>query len=124
VTDFIQKLEKIELPNQLVAVIGDPLLQNLLQLKSNDTIKRRIDNWLTAFFEDQLEGGGFTGNTLLDMLVAIKEYASFTKVRHKTHSLYYLLPFLSKHRNFHPLARGIYNHYWENGTALRAEMLF
>jgi centromere protein I len=80
VTDFIQNLEKIELPNQLVAVIGDPLLQNLLQLKSNNTIKRRIDNWLTAFFEDQLESGDLTGNALLDMLAAIKEYASFTKV--------------------------------------------
>lgn len=78
--DFIQNLEKIELPNQLVAVIGDPLLQNLLQLKSNDTILLRIDNWLTAFFEDQLESGAHSESTLLDMLAAIKEYASFTKV--------------------------------------------
>ena len=93
-TDFIQKLEKIELPNQLVAVIGDPLLQNLLQLKSNNTIKRRIDNWLTAFFEDQLEGGGFTENRLLDMLAAIKEYTSFTKVRPGIRGLYSHLPFL------------------------------
>jgi centromere protein I len=80
VNNFIQKLEKIELPNQLVAVIGDPLLQHLLQLKSNDVILRRIDNWLTAFFEDQLEGGAHSGRTLLDMLAAIEEYASFTKV--------------------------------------------
>jgi centromere protein I len=116
VTDFIQKLEKIELPNQLVAVIGDPLLQNLLQLKSNNTIKRRIDNWLTAFFEDQLESGGSTGNTLLDMLAAIKEYASFTKVHDTAHSPYYHSPFLSNHRHFHQLARNICNHYWENGT--------
>jgi len=103
VTDFIQKLEKIELPNQLVAVIGDPLLQNLLQLKSNNTIKRRIDNWLTAFFEDQLESGGFTGNALLDMLAAIKEYAIFTKVILKICGISDS-PFLSKHRNFHQLA--------------------
>jgi centromere protein I len=80
VYDFIQKLEKIELPNQLVAVIGDPLLQNLLQLRSNDAILRRIDNWLTAFFEDQLEGGAHSGSALLGMLAAIKEYAIFTKV--------------------------------------------
>ena len=86
-TEFIQKLEKIELPNQLISVLGDPLLQNLLTLKSNDTIKRRIDNWLTAFFEDQLENGGYTGSTLLEMLAAIKEYASFTKVSFEGYGL-------------------------------------
>jgi centromere protein I len=78
--DFIGKFEKIQLPNQLVSVIGDPLLQHLLQLKSNDTISRRIDNWLTAFFEDQLEGGASSRTTLLDMLGAIRDYARFTKV--------------------------------------------
>jgi centromere protein I len=81
INDFVQKLEKIEMPNQLVAVIGDPLLQHLLQLKSNKVIVRRIDNWLTAFFEDQLESGAQTGSTpLLDMLTAIRDYTSFTKV--------------------------------------------
>lgn len=114
-TDFIQKLEKIELPNQLVAVIGDPLLQNLLQLKSNNTIKQRIDNWLTAFFEDQLESGGFTGSALLDMLAAIKEYTSFTKVCVKPHSLYSRTTFSSRHRHFHQLARDTYNHHWKSG---------
>jgi centromere protein I len=81
VDDFIQKLEKIELPNQLVAVIGDPLLQHLLQLKSNEVMLLRIDNWLTAFFEDQLEDGAHTGSTqLLDMLASIRDYTRFTKV--------------------------------------------
>lgn len=78
--DFVQKFERIQLPNQLVAVIGDPLLQHLLQLKSNDVVLRRIDNWLTAFFEDQLEGGPQSELAILDMLTAIREYASFTKV--------------------------------------------
>ncbi len=95
-TDFIQKLEKIELPNQLVSVIGDSLLQNLLLLKSNDTIKRRIDNWLMAFFEDQLENDGHTGSALLEMLAAIKEYASFTKVSLRGHSLYSYAVFSSQ----------------------------
>jgi len=82
VSSFVNKLEKIELPNQLVAVIGDPLLQKLLQLKSSDTVMRRLDNWLMAFFEDQLEENGQSESTLLDMLAAILEYVRFTKVKH------------------------------------------
>lgn len=82
VSSFVNKLEKIELPNQLVAVIGDPLLQKLLQLKSSDTVMRRLDNWLKAFFEDQLEENGQSESTLLDMLAAILEYVRFTKVGH------------------------------------------
>lgn len=33
VDDFVNKLDKLELPNQLVAVLEDPLLQKLLLLK-------------------------------------------------------------------------------------------
>jgi centromere protein I len=64
----------------MVAVMGDPLLQKLLQLKSDESISRRLDEWLTAFFEDQLADGAQYGSTLLDMLTAIQEYSKFTKV--------------------------------------------
>jgi centromere protein I len=80
VKDFVEKLEKIELPNQLVAVMGDPLLQRLLQLRSDDTTLRRVDNWLMAFFEDQVADGVRSEATLLDMLASIRDYARFTKV--------------------------------------------
>ncbi|KFY00890.1 hypothetical protein O988_03035 [Pseudogymnoascus sp. VKM F-3808] len=76
---FVDVLEKIELPNQLVAVMGDPLLQKLLQLKSTDAVRQRVDNWLMAFFEDQLEGDGSSEGALLDMLAAILDYTRFTK---------------------------------------------
>ncbi|KFZ20172.1 hypothetical protein V502_03299 [Pseudogymnoascus sp. VKM F-4520 (FW-2644)] len=79
VNGFVGVLEKIELPNQLVAVMGDPLLQKLLQLKSTDAVRQRVDNWLMAFFEDQLEGGGSSEGALLDMLASILEYTRFTK---------------------------------------------
>jgi centromere protein I len=115
VTDFIQKLEKIDLPNQLVSVIGDPLLQNLLQLKSNENIKRRIDNWLTAFFEDQLESGGYAGSTLLDMLVAIKDYANFTKVSLQRHSPHTYIDTYKPIRHYLRLVRDICRDFWENG---------
>lgn len=78
--DFIQKLEKIELPNQLVAVLGDPLLQKLLLLKSSETISRRVDNWLLAFFEDQLQSIENGQRQILETLEAIRDYVRYTKV--------------------------------------------
>ena len=80
VNDFIGKLEMIELPNQLVAVLGDPLLQNLLLLKSSETISRRVEYWLLAFFEDQLQSAGSGQIQILEMLEAIGDYARYTKV--------------------------------------------
>lgn len=81
VNDFIQKLEKIQLPNQMVAVFGDPLLQKLLQLNSSNTTSQRIDYWLTAFFEDQLQNPESWDTAILEMLTAILGYARLTKVR-------------------------------------------
>jgi len=77
--DFVRKLEKIELPNQLVAAVGDSLLQKFLQLKTSESTLRRIDNWLLAFFEDQLETPGSEA-VILEMLAAIRDYTQYTKV--------------------------------------------
>ena len=77
--EFIQKLEKIEPPNQLVAVINDPLLQKFLQLRSSASASRRIDSWLLAFFEDQLEDSS-ASDRILSMLDAVLGYTRFTKV--------------------------------------------
>lgn len=77
---FIDNLEKIELPNQLVAVLGDPLLQKLLQLKSTEVTMSRVDNWLLAFFDDQLADPDQSDRPLLDMLTAIRDYTRFSKV--------------------------------------------
>ncbi len=76
---FINKLEKIELPNQLVAAMGDPLLQMLLQLTSTGVTRQRVDNWLLAFFEDQLQSDDNSERALLDMLASILDYVRFTK---------------------------------------------
>lgn len=79
VNEFVNKLEKIELPNQLVAAIGDPLLQKFLQLKPTVSNLQRIDQWLSAFFEDQLENPGFE-KAILEMLEAVSDYTNHTKV--------------------------------------------
>jgi centromere protein I len=70
----------MEPPNQLVAVIGDPLLQRLLQLRPSDVYEKRIDNWLYAFFEDQLHNPEPSEVKILEMLQAIHRYASTTRV--------------------------------------------
>ncbi|PQE30791.1 Mis6 domain-containing protein [Rutstroemia sp. NJR-2017a WRK4] len=79
VDDFVSKLEKIELPNQLVAAIDDPLLQKFLQLKPFQDTQRRIDHWLLAFFEDQLEDGRSSEIEIPEMLQAVLGYTRFTK---------------------------------------------
>lgn len=80
VKEFVQKLDKIELPNQLVSVIGDPLLQKLLSLKSTEITLRRVNNWLEAFFEDNASSDEASETKILDMLTAIRDYARYSKV--------------------------------------------
>jgi centromere protein I len=80
VHNFVQKLEKIEPPNQLVAVIGDSLLQKFLQLRSSESSSRRVDAWLLAFFEDQLEVPESAESKILEMLEAVLIYTRYTKV--------------------------------------------
>ncbi|KUJ11771.1 Mis6-domain-containing protein [Mollisia scopiformis] len=79
VHEFVQKFEKIDPPNQLVAVISDPLLQKFLHLRSSEVDSSRIDSWLLAFFEDQLQNSGTEKDGILEMLDAILKYARYTK---------------------------------------------
>jgi centromere protein I len=78
-------LEKIELPNQLVAVINDPLLQNFLLLTPSDTNSKRIDSWLLAFFEDQLEDSTSSDSDIFEMLEAVLGYTRYNKVLNSKH---------------------------------------
>ncbi|KAK0100090.1 hypothetical protein ONS95_013098 [Cadophora gregata] len=80
VHDFIQKLEKIEPPNQLVAVIDDPLLQKFLQLRSSETNAKRVDSWLMAFFEDHLQSAHTGERQILEMLEFMLGYTRYTKI--------------------------------------------
>ncbi|KAH8821570.1 Mis6-domain-containing protein [Xylogone sp. PMI_703] len=79
VSEFVEKLEKIDLPNQIVAVIGDRLMQKFIQLKPAPSTSRRIDNWLMSFFEDQLGDPDGSEPRILAMLAAILDYTRYTK---------------------------------------------
>ena len=55
VSDFVQKLDKIELPNQMASALADPLAQKYLHLIQKDEAYIRLESWLTSFLEDELD---------------------------------------------------------------------
>ncbi|KAJ4302232.1 hypothetical protein N0V88_002368 [Collariella sp. IMI 366227] len=71
---FVNNLEKIELPAQLVAVLADPLLQKFLLLRPDGEASSRISNWLMACLGD-VASGDVDSDLLLDMLEVIRDYA-------------------------------------------------
>ncbi|KAK4212380.1 centromere protein I [Rhypophila decipiens] len=76
---FVQNLEKIELPTQLVAVLADPLLQKLLLLRPDAEGFSRVSNWVTACMSDVASGDADI-NLLLDMIDVIHAYTINTRV--------------------------------------------
>jgi centromere protein I len=52
---FVEKLDKIELPNQIISTLGDAMAQKYLHLVQPDLADHRLDQWLRSFLEDKLE---------------------------------------------------------------------
>ncbi|KAK7402838.1 hypothetical protein QQX98_011398 [Neonectria punicea] len=77
-TSFVRNLEKIEMPNQLVAVLADPLLQKLVLLRPNDESDQRIANWLNSALQDVIDGDA-EESMLFDVLDILREYVVSTK---------------------------------------------
>ncbi|KAK0664468.1 Mis6-domain-containing protein [Cercophora samala] len=75
---FVNNLEKIEMPSQLVAVLADPLLQKLLLLRPSEEATQRISNWLMACVGD-VASGDTDPSFLLDMVEVIRDYVLSTK---------------------------------------------
>lgn len=72
-------LEKIELPNQLVAVLADPLLQKLMTLRANHEDYSRVNNWVAACILD-VRNGDANAELLLDTVDVLQDYVSNTQV--------------------------------------------
>ena len=75
-----QSMDNIELPNQLVAVLADPLLQKLLVLRPSAESDQRIANWLNAVLEDVIQGDA-DKDTLWEVLEVLRQFVTQTKVR-------------------------------------------
>ena len=86
VNDLVQRLDRIELPNQMVAALKDPLAQKYLALARPEAATRRLESWLDSFFGDELDrvlGGGEDEKpgALEYVLEAALEFARYNKVR-------------------------------------------
>jgi centromere protein I len=82
VDDFIEKLDRIEPPGQLISFLSDPLLQKYLILNPSSVSARRINLWLTAYLEDEYETarqGQQTSPQLSEILDAILDLTRYTK---------------------------------------------
>jgi centromere protein I len=73
-------IDKLELPNQLVAVLADPVLQKLLLLRPSDDAYQRVVNWLQAVLQDAITGNT-PEDTLWDILEVVHEFVKQTQVR-------------------------------------------
>ncbi|KAL4992869.1 Mis6-domain-containing protein [Aspergillus falconensis] len=55
VDNFVERLDKIELPNQIISTIADDFAQKYLFLVQPDIGNRRLNDWLQAFLNEHLE---------------------------------------------------------------------
>lgn len=79
VTGFVQNMDRIELPNQLVAVLADPLLQKLLLLRPDAEAYQRVANWLNSVLQSVIDGDADEA-TLWEVLDVVKEFVVQSKV--------------------------------------------
>lgn len=85
VNDFIERFDKIELPNQIVSSLADRLAQKYLLLTKSEDASRRLEDWLESFLNDELEkilhGDEADPEALNYVLGATVGYVRTTKVR-------------------------------------------
>ncbi|OJJ43822.1 hypothetical protein ASPZODRAFT_145761 [Penicilliopsis zonata CBS 506.65] len=83
ISDFVEKLDQIEPPNQMVSVLGDNMAQKYLLLLQPEIANRRLNDWLNAFLVDRLEhthdGDENEPEALTFVLSLAVEYARHTK---------------------------------------------
>lgn len=79
ITGFVQNIDRIELPNQLVAVLADPMLQKLLLLRPNAEAYQRVANWLNSVLQSVIDGDADEA-VLWEVLDVVKEFVVQSKV--------------------------------------------
>lgn len=89
--DFVEKLDRIEPPGQLVALLADPLLQKYIDLKPSPITAARLGTWLATCLEEQYEHhrrGIGNDQYLSEVLDGLLRYAQYTKVSASSGSSY------------------------------------
>ena len=90
VQDFVEKLDRIEPPGQLISFLTDPLLQKYVALKPSPITLRRIDLWLATCLEEQynaVKTGTADSSYLSEILEGLLKHAHYTKVGAQDHPL-------------------------------------
>ncbi|PYI22601.1 Mis6 domain protein [Aspergillus violaceofuscus CBS 115571] len=96
VDHFVERLDRIELPNQIISMMGDALAQKYLFLAQPEAAHQRLNDWMKSFLDDQLERIQHHDQEALESLGYILDlalnYAQYTK--EMPHAL---LPFLQQY---------------------------
>jgi centromere protein I len=81
---FVDRLDTIELPNQIISTLGDAMAQKYLHLVQSEAANDRLDEWLKGFLADKLEqiheDDEDEPEILSFVLGFLEGYTSFTKV--------------------------------------------
>ncbi|KAF7717672.1 Uncharacterized protein PECH_002948 [Penicillium ucsense] len=81
---FVEKLDKIDLPNQIVSTLGDAMAQKYIHLVQSEAANARLDDWLTGFLADKLaqikDDQDDDAEALAFVLSYLEAHTSFAKV--------------------------------------------
>lgn len=78
VNDLIDNLESIYISPQIVSAMDEPLLQRYIGLDLSDEVKIQTDEWLSSFFDKQLQK--IDEKKLANVLLKVLSYTRYTKV--------------------------------------------
>ncbi|KAJ6150991.1 Centromere protein Cenp-I [Penicillium chermesinum] len=80
---FVDKIDRIELPNQIISTLGDVMARKYIHLIQSEAANHRLDEWLGNFLQDKLEqiqGDDDDDPEILDyVLDVIVGYSAYTK---------------------------------------------
>ncbi|EEA26896.1 hypothetical protein EYB25_002074 [Talaromyces marneffei] len=84
VDGFVERLEKIELPNQIVSMLENRMAHKYMALVGPEVARHRLDDWLDAFLKDEIEMAKLPDSTdseaLRYVLGAVCCYVQSTKI--------------------------------------------
>ena len=77
--DLIERLEKIELPSQAIAVLDDPLLQKYLAIRPTKPFLERLQQWLAMFFDEYVQTANDPKSNTEDLWILLEKALSYTR---------------------------------------------
>ncbi len=77
---FVERLDRIEPPGQLISFLTDPLLQKYVELKPSPLVSIRINLWLATCVEEQVKLHDNDPNVLAELFDGLLQHAQYTKV--------------------------------------------